>query len=50
MPYDGWMNGAALRLSRRDYGCCNTVLAARQGLLRGMEEKLLSDVGGGCHR
>lgn len=24
--------------------------AARQGLLRGMEEKLLSDVGGGCHR
>ena len=24
--------------------------AARQGLLRGMEVKLLSDVGGGCHR
>ena len=33
VPYDGWMNGAALRLSRCDYGCCNTVLAARQGLL-----------------
>ena len=26
------MNGAALRLSRRDYGCCNTMLAAQQGL------------------
>ena len=32
------MNGAALRLSRRDYGCCNTVLAARQGLLGHFEE------------
>ena len=38
VPYDGWMNGAALRLSRRDYGCCNTVLAARQGLLGHFEE------------
>lgn len=31
VPYDGWMNGATLRLSRRDYGCCNTMLAAQQG-------------------
>ena len=38
VPYDGWMNGAALRLSRCDYGCCNTVLAARQGLLGHFEE------------
>ena len=33
-------------LARMIYG----LEAARQGLLRGMEEKLLSDVGGGCHR
>ncbi len=38
VPYDGWMNGAALRLDRRDYGCCNTVLAAQQGLLGHFEE------------
>ena len=38
VPYDGWMNGATLRLSRRDYGCCNTMLAAQQGLLGHFEE------------
>lgn len=32
------MNGATLRLSRRDYGCCNTMLAAQQGLLGHFEE------------
>ena len=38
VPYAEWMNGAALRLSRRDYGCCNTMLAAQQGLLGHFEE------------
>ncbi len=32
-PYEAWMNGAILSLHRRDYGCCNTLLAEQDGLL-----------------
>ncbi len=32
-PYEAWMNGAVLSLHRRDYGCCNTLLAEQDGLL-----------------
>ena len=28
IPYDAWMNGAELQLTRRDYGCCRTLLAS----------------------
>ena len=38
VPYAAWMNGASLRLSRRDYGCCNAMLAAQQGALGRFEE------------
>lgn len=33
VPYAGWMNGAALLLRRSDYGCCQTVLAERDGII-----------------
>ncbi len=33
VPYADWMDGAKLTLHRDDYGCCNTLLAAHQGLL-----------------
>jgi len=33
LPYQEWMNGAALSLHRSDYGCCNTLLAEQGGML-----------------
>ncbi len=33
VPYAGWMNGATLSLHRGDYGCCQTLLAERDGTL-----------------
>jgi len=33
VPYQEWMNGAALTLHRSDYGCCNTLLAEQTGTL-----------------
>lgn len=33
VPYTEWMNGSVLSLHRSDYGCCNTLLAERNGML-----------------
>jgi len=33
LPYEEWMNGAALSLHRCDYGCCSTLLSEESGLL-----------------
>lgn len=33
IPYSDWMEGAALELRRRDYGCCNTELVENTTLL-----------------
>lgn len=33
MEYADWMDGAQLLLYRRDYGCCNTLLAEQSGRL-----------------
>ncbi len=33
VPYEEWMNGAALKLCRSDWGCCNTLLAEQFGQL-----------------
>ena len=33
VPYAEWMNGSVLSLRRSDYGCCNTLLAERNGTL-----------------
>lgn len=33
VPYAEWMNGSVLSLHRSDYGCCNTLLAERNGML-----------------
>ncbi|RGN38256.1 DUF3868 domain-containing protein [Bacteroides oleiciplenus] len=33
VPYAEWMNGSMLSLHRSDYGCCNTLLAERNGML-----------------
>ena len=33
IPYAEWMNGSVLSLRRSDYGCCNTLLAERNGML-----------------
>jgi len=33
LPYEAWMNGAALSLRRSDYGCCNTLLAEQTRVL-----------------
>lgn len=33
VTYADWMNGAALTLSRSDYGCCDKLLAWQQGAL-----------------
>ncbi len=37
-PYEAWMNGASLHLHRADYGCCNTLLDERSGLLGRYDE------------
>ncbi len=33
LPYEEWMNGAALSLHRCDYGCCSTLLSEQAGML-----------------
>lgn len=33
LPYQEWMDGATLTLLRRDYGCCNKMLASQDGML-----------------
>ncbi len=33
LPYQEWMDGASLTLLRRDYGCCNTLLASQDGVI-----------------
>ncbi len=38
LPYEEWMNGAALKLGRSDYGCCNSLLAEQAGVLGGYAE------------
>lgn len=33
VPYEEWMNGSHLNLNRRDYGCCQHLLAEQNGVL-----------------
>jgi len=40
LPYEEWMNGAALSLHRSDYGCCSTLLAEQTGPLGDYAEAL----------
>ena len=36
-PYSEWMNGGSLLMHRKDYGCCNTLLAEQTGRLGSYE-------------
>ncbi len=38
VPYEDWMNGAELSLVRRDYGCCNNLLAEQAEYLGAHKE------------
>ncbi len=38
VPYEPWMNGAELSLVRRDYGCCNNLLAEQAKYLGAHQE------------
>jgi len=38
IPYQDWMNGAQMKLRRREYGCCNTMLAEQVCQLGGYVE------------
>ncbi len=43
-PYEEWMNGSTLRLSRELYGCCNTLLDGQEaeiGKYRAFEPELI---------
>ena len=33
VPYEKWMNGSQLYLSRKDYGCCKSLVAQQSGVL-----------------
>lgn len=33
VPYEKWMEGAALALHREDYGCCHTLVAEADGII-----------------
>lgn len=47
-PYEEWMNGAALYLRRREYGCCGSLLSEEAGTLAlyagKVEEKVFEPV------
>lgn len=44
VEYADWMNGARLLLCRRDYGCCNTLLAEQSGQLGEHDEAFFPEL------
>ena len=44
VSYSEWMNGAKLSLHRRDYGCCNKLLAEQDGVLGRHTEAFFPDL------
>ncbi len=44
LPYEDWMNGASMKINRREWGCCNKMLAQQAGLLGSRYEEAKTDI------